>query len=804
MKPRSKIIKIISPLLIILVLVPSIFLLQPKQANAQWYTFSISDFWNALTSGSSSTTATTNSAKLALAVKAASKEILRQVEMTVARKALQEITKSTVNWINSGFHGSPLFLENPQSFFQDIAKTEVKTLVDIFGYDSVKYPFGKAFALNAINAYKAQLADNTAYTLSGVLRDPVLERNYRENFSTGGWTGFLVNTQYQQNNYLGFQMKATEELARRVQNTDQPAAKKIQTALQNGLGFLSPQICDPKVNAKYNNLVNEFQKPAFDQAGFDKAHANDDPNSIATALIQAHAQWGEKNECKKADGTSGLVSTTPGSVVANQITTAMGSQFRQTELGAAVGGSLSTIFDALLAHFLDKGLNSLATNINPQPENQDTWNYNGLSLGVTPGEGGVNNSWANGPEVVITLADLTKKVNDGITNTTQELALMNQESDYMNQIWPEGRKLDVCLPGPDLGWQDRLQNEVQRSTKKLQTLSSDDNAKKATDASLALKELKFAVDFFKDWINNKMITELPNSINYMENIDAIKPLSQENTELTDAKRTKIQALARLQAIKIALSTIKSEPLPGSAGEKTLISIQKQYDGINADISTSISLSDRKNTVSVKKDQLESLKKATIECEGERKAAGWGLPAGATSSFSGNTNITSTNPSAPQKINGLALNSEQAIFCDLPITGGYNHETFINQTGITHPEIPLVNGQKILRYEVVTIKSILTSLSPGTNSKAAYVNINLSCNNIFNAKLLDYKGSLSGLTTVTESAGGLPPDTGNGETGTCTYDDGSTDKDVTEEECTVNNGTWVSDTPPPDPAPAPLP
>ncbi|KKT00440.1 MAG: hypothetical protein UV76_C0010G0015 [Candidatus Nomurabacteria bacterium GW2011_GWA2_43_15] len=34
--------------------------------------------------------------------------ILEQVLMAIARKVLEKMTQSTVNWINQGFHGSPL------------------------------------------------------------------------------------------------------------------------------------------------------------------------------------------------------------------------------------------------------------------------------------------------------------------------------------------------------------------------------------------------------------------------------------------------------------------------------------------------------------------------------------------------------------------------------------------------------------------------------------------------------------------------------------------------------------------------
>ena len=33
---------------------------------------------------------------------------------------MQDITDETVNWVNSGFQGSPAFVQNPEQFFQNI------------------------------------------------------------------------------------------------------------------------------------------------------------------------------------------------------------------------------------------------------------------------------------------------------------------------------------------------------------------------------------------------------------------------------------------------------------------------------------------------------------------------------------------------------------------------------------------------------------------------------------------------------------------------------------------------------------
>jgi hypothetical protein len=297
------------------------------------------------------------------------------------------MTQATINWINSDFHGSPLFLTNPQSFFNDIAKSELKTIVNTYGYNDLLYPFGKQFALNAINSYKSQLADNAAYTLSNVMNSAQLTR-YRNDFNYGGWNGFLTNTQYPQNNYLGFNMMATEQLARDIQGTNQNAAQRVQSLLQQGMGFLSPQTCDPNVNASYNNGTNEFNKPSFDQATYMKEHPYPNITSEADTpaankwqadLDKAKADWAKTNTCMK-DGKSGLINTTPGSVAANQIFSAVDTP-RQSILADLKSG-IAAILDALFQHFLDKGLNALSNSVNPEPTT-DNWSYNGNTLDST-------------------------------------------------------------------------------------------------------------------------------------------------------------------------------------------------------------------------------------------------------------------------------------------------------------------------------------------------------------------------------------------------------------------------------------
>lgn len=331
------------------------------------------------------------------------KAVAQQLVSAGERQLLAQMTQDMVNWINTGFHGSPLFVQNPDSFFRDIGKLEIKNIVDRYGYDSNLYPFGKSFALNVINSYKNTAANDAAYSLSKVINDPNLLNNYRNNFNTGGWNGFLINTQYPQNNYLGFQMLATDELARQLAGTTQNTAQKVQTTLQQGMGFLSPKTCPS--NPAYNaNVINEFKPPTYTpptdsevarlyklvapvaiyppgQYPFtpgavptNQAQLDEYQTQLDAARAAMKDDWSSTNTCP-----GGLVATTPGSVVGNRIMTALNSDFQQTVLGGLITNSISALTDALANHFIGKGLTELKNVANPPPSS-DNWSYNGLTL----------------------------------------------------------------------------------------------------------------------------------------------------------------------------------------------------------------------------------------------------------------------------------------------------------------------------------------------------------------------------------------------------------------------------------------
>ncbi|MEK7564560.1 MAG: hypothetical protein AAB510_03285 [Patescibacteria group bacterium] len=639
--------KIISFLVIIAIITPIFIFSTPKKTEAVFPATIVNDtapvswltkFFTGATSVSSATTASIN-------IKEWAKEVLRETLRTFARRLLQQMTQATINWINSGFHGAPLFLERPGAFFKDIGKYEIKKLVNIIGYDSNKYPFGKSTAINTIESYKKQFATNAQYSLSQVTRDPQLLSRYRNNFSVGGWNGFLLNTQYPQNNSLGFQMMYEDELAKRLRGTGQNQADIVKDTLQQGMGFLSPQTCPS--NPRYNNLKNQFNQPTFKSSTPEPTEpevptrrpdeSNDEwntrYNSIYDTYDEQKLQWSIKNDNERINWESengcpgGLVNTTPGSVVSAQIMKAITGPYDQTSLAAAMGNSLSAIFDALLNKFMKDGLNALSSKISGNGNNtdDDNFSYYGHTLGspsvnTTSGTGF---NWG-GPDEEIILTTFKKDVNDAITRANTELKLIDNTdvnnlglSQLFDRVLQKTQELDMCLPGPNVGWEDRLDNDIQ--------------SKFTTDTAYN-DSITATANSFKEWVKNKMRSELPSSPSYLSEVSSTKTTSEKVNELVARKDTLTQTLVKLESIRGSLSAITTQPAPGSENEKTMVRLKERINGMILELSTNETVREAQNVVDDLKDKVNYQNTLIIKCSNERTAKTWTNPGGENSLF----------------------------------------------------------------------------------------------------------------------------------------------------------------------------
>ena len=741
---KEKIQKLISSILIVLILMPSfIFLSVPRKVEATGVPVldAVGNILNGIGNAFNAKSSVANVTSTWLKLKEVAKDILKETLKVVARRALAEMTKSTVNWINTGFHGAPLFLENPGSFFKDVGETQIKEMVGIIGYDPIRFPFGKGYLLNTIQNYKRQLSDNVEYSMSKVTNDPAQLAQYRRNFNIGGWEGFILTTQYPQNNVIGFEMSAAEELLGKYEAVE----SKIKTTLDQGQGFLSPQVCksDPS-----KSQLNPYKKPSFDSSSiaYDDSKQNyyyfllygGDPTATQSTIDQAYDDWQTYDAVygSTIDAAryafdmqytcpEGLATTTPGSVVASKIIGAMNKPEEQASLNAALGNSLATIFDALLNKFIGDGLTSLSNKINPPAD--DDFNYYGETLGGSDSD----TPWGGMPDQEIVLGDFKKEISGktvvidpatgvvtqedigdtcakstppsycatpgaatyipgAIANTALELQLISNNTnnnqnpgliEVLDSTWPVAKRLDICIPGPEKDWEKRLEEERDRAINtKLIIETSNDDPLKVRASRDAAREIRFAVASLKDWINTKMISALPGSILFMDAVKELDTNDQQYKQLTDKKREKMTVLARLTAIEASLAPITTQPATGSPQEKNLISIRKQYDAIAVSVANSASIEDLRSQLDLLKERKQNLLLLENQCNQERTAAGWNLPGGAKST------------------NNLPVNKGQRYYFFKPFKiGGDNNFApgpTITSTGTEREvfcDVPIVNG-----------------------------------------------------------------------------------------------------------------
>ncbi|HEY4480125.1 MAG TPA: hypothetical protein VJB58_01475 [Candidatus Paceibacterota bacterium] len=150
---------------------------------------------------------------------------------------IQRMTASTVNWINSGFNGSPAYVADPTAYFQSVGDRVAGSFIAdnpnlnfLCGPISAQIKIALAQSYSGYNeSWQCTLSD--AY---GNMED------FINDFERGGWDKFFRLTQEPQNNPIGAYLQAEGSLARVVA---QELGEK-EKELDWGRGFMSFQTCE--------------------------------------------------------------------------------------------------------------------------------------------------------------------------------------------------------------------------------------------------------------------------------------------------------------------------------------------------------------------------------------------------------------------------------------------------------------------------------------------------------------------------------------------------------------------------------
>ncbi len=206
--------------------------------------------------------------------------VLDPLAWAMSKGILQSITDSTVSWINSGFKGSPSFVQNPEQFFQKIGDNVAGNF--IAGSGSPLAALCSPIALNVRLALALNQAGSSgssgsgssnpySCTLSSIIKNvkgATINGFEAGDFSQGGWASFLALGTEPQNNLYGAYINASLDLDAKTGNQQETN----QNLLNQNSGFLSFQQCTPSTATQGSDEDDSYDEG--DDSSYDNSDAD--------------------------------------------------------------------------------------------------------------------------------------------------------------------------------------------------------------------------------------------------------------------------------------------------------------------------------------------------------------------------------------------------------------------------------------------------------------------------------------------------------------------------------------------------
>ncbi len=327
-----------------------------------------------------------------------------------AQKTVASMSKSIFNWSETGNGGDPLYVQDFGKYLKSIDKQEVGILKNEFTTeilnDPKKLPFAKETVktLQKSEKSKESIVSNLTYT------GPDKEEFSKSFKSGGGWNSWLKMTQNPKNNPIGFNLKVSEELQKKQEEAKENVKEELKQT-----SFLP---------------VRECVDPNFKDDGL--------------ALSDEDKKAGKTDIC-----TEWKV-TTPGSLVKEQVTSAVTSPLRLAENVDEKGKQLNVMFASLLTQLFNQGFSTLGNRANGAIGNVKissivpTYGDNERIDSENNSGDWFDSAWIGG----IT----TKDIPAIIANQKIIIAKLPERADIIRSLIDNTRELDYCVPGPNPMW----------------------------------------------------------------------------------------------------------------------------------------------------------------------------------------------------------------------------------------------------------------------------------------------------------------------------------------------------------------
>ncbi|MBU3925589.1 hypothetical protein KJ763_00255 [Patescibacteria group bacterium] len=263
---------------------------------------------------------------------------------TMAKLALSAMTNSIVNWINSGFEGNPTFISNPSSYFKDLADQATSVFIQQLGMEGILCSqFRPQIVASLKYNYKSPSMQKFQCTLDSAIDN---WEDFMNDFTAGGWKGWLSVSTQPQNNPYGSYLMALDEMDARI-------SAKVSAGQQEvawGSGFTSLKECaggKSQADTCIDICDNSTENYGEEDEGWNQCHEECMTDQMNTTEL-----------CEMSGGK--MQNTTPGAIIADQLKLNLGSSVRQMELADEISESLTAVFNALINQLITKGVSSLS------------------------------------------------------------------------------------------------------------------------------------------------------------------------------------------------------------------------------------------------------------------------------------------------------------------------------------------------------------------------------------------------------------------------------------------------------------
>jgi hypothetical protein len=233
----------------------------------------------------------------------------------------------------------------------------------------------------------------------------------------------------------------------------------------------------------------------------------------------------------------------------------------------------------------------------------------------------------------------------------------------------------VSLDQIDSG-KNAMDREFKREAKKLEKKAESKNPKKSQKAIRALRTLEYSIAEFKNYVTNSMLLEIPGAPLYMDEITNFKDVSGEIERAVEQKLKYKTLRAKTFSMREAINNPAFNPAALTTAQSAVIKNEyKRYLALRASIPSKEEVDQKELELNKIQESRLRIQNLTSDCIDERTAKGWSSPN--AKGFAAIPNNGQVNPPTVCEQQGTATpetdcSKEIELFCGFPISDGYSY------------------------------------------------------------------------------------------------------------------------------------